>query len=119
MSIADGSVYNGMPATDLGEHGWERPWSGPNGGQCVETKLLADGRIAVRQSTDPAGPALIYTPEEIGAFVQGVKQGLADHLTAGSGGQRTTSNAREGKATGHLRPRATRHTAVHLLEGTG
>ena len=76
-------VYNGMPAADLGEHGWESPWSGPNGGQCVQTKQLADGRVAMRQSTDPGGPALIYTPEEIAAFVAGVKRGLADHLTAG------------------------------------
>ncbi|MFD7745912.1 DUF397 domain-containing protein [Streptomyces sp. NPDC059698] len=81
---ADGkSVYNGMPATDLGEQGWERPWSGPNGGQCVETKQLTDGRVAFRQSTDPAGPALIYAAEEIAAFVRGVKAGLADHLVAG------------------------------------
>jgi hypothetical protein len=80
MSGTDCHVYNGMPATDLGDQGWESPWSGPNGGQCVQTKLLADGRVALRQSTDPAGPALIYTPQEIAAFVAGVKQGLADHL---------------------------------------
>ncbi|WP_326772597.1 DUF397 domain-containing protein [Streptomyces sp. NBC_01445] len=83
MTIINEGVYNGMPAHNLGEHGWERPWSGPNGGQCVEAKQLADGRVAVRQSTDPAGPALIYTPEEIAAFVRGVKEGLADHLAAG------------------------------------
>ncbi|WUV81443.1 DUF397 domain-containing protein [Streptomyces sp. NBC_01476] len=81
MTINDGLVYNGMPAADLGETGWERPWSGTSGGQCVEMKRLADGRVAVRQSTDPAGPALIYTPEEMGAFVTGVKNGLADHMT--------------------------------------
>ncbi|MFJ3594088.1 DUF397 domain-containing protein [Streptomyces sp. NPDC090231] len=72
-----------MSARDLGEQGWERPWSGPNGGQCVETKKLADGRVAVRQSTDPGGPALIYAPEEMAAFLRGVKEGLADHLAAG------------------------------------
>ncbi|MDX3076690.1 DUF397 domain-containing protein [Streptomyces sp. NPDC088354] len=83
MTITDDRVYNGMPATDLGEKGWECPWSGPNGGQCVETKRLDDGRVAVRQSTDPTGPALIYTPEEITAFIAGVKNGLADHLTVG------------------------------------
>ncbi|WP_236047984.1 DUF397 domain-containing protein [Streptacidiphilus fuscans] len=70
-----------MPAGDLGDEGWECPWSGPNGGQCVEVKRLPDGRVAVRQSTDPSGPALIYTAEEIGAFVRGAKAGLADHLT--------------------------------------
>ena len=41
-------VRNGMPASELGELGWERPWSGPNGGQCVELKRLSDGRVAVR-----------------------------------------------------------------------
>lgn len=84
MTVTDDpfSFYNGMPASDLGEQGWESPWSGPNGGQCVQTKLLADGRVALRQSTDPHGPALIYTPQEIAAFVAGVKQGMADHLTA-------------------------------------
>ncbi|GHJ37995.1 DUF397 domain-containing protein [Streptomyces sp. TS71-3] len=83
MTIDNAGIYNGMPATDLGEHGWECPWSGPTGGQCVETKRLPDGRVAVRQSTDPGGPALIYTPQEMTAFVTGVKNGLADHLTAG------------------------------------
>jgi hypothetical protein len=82
MTSTDSHVYNGMPAFDLGEQGWESPWSGPNGGQCVPTKLLADGRVALRQSTDPAGPALIYTPQEIAAFVAGTKHGLADPLAA-------------------------------------
>lgn len=82
MTITDSAIYNGMPASDLGESHWERPWSGTSGGQCVEMKRLPDGRVAVRQSTDPAGPALIYTPEEIAAFVTGVKKGLADHMTA-------------------------------------
>ncbi|MEU2616571.1 DUF397 domain-containing protein [Streptomyces sp. NPDC007157] len=83
MTIADEGIYNGMPARSLGEQGWERPWSGPNGGLCVEAKQLADGRVAVRHSTDPAGPARIYTPQEIAAFVRGVTEGLADHLAAG------------------------------------
>jgi hypothetical protein len=92
VTITDGGIYNGMPASELGERGWERPWSGTSGGQCVEMKRLTDGRVAVRQSTDPAGPALIYTPEEIGAFVTGVKNGLADHMTAPeSSGSRTAT----------------------------
>jgi hypothetical protein len=103
MTGTDGSVYNGMPASDLGEQGWECPWSGPNGGQCVETKQLADGRVALRQSTDPAGPALIYTPQEISAFVEGVKQGLADHLTAGLKQQYRREDSRR------LRSRPARH----------
>lgn len=75
-------IYNGMPARDLGTQGWHKPWSGPNGGACVEVLKLHDGRVAVRQSTDPDGPALIYTAEEITRFIQGTKSGQADFLIA-------------------------------------
>lgn len=47
--------------SDLGTGEWVKPWSGTNGGNCVEAKKLSDGRVAVRQSTEPDGPALIYT----------------------------------------------------------
>ncbi|MFF5563590.1 DUF397 domain-containing protein [Streptomyces sp. NPDC012623] len=73
-------IYNGMPAAELGAEGWRKPWSGGNGGNCVEAMKLADGRVAMRQSTDPDGPALIYTTSEIAAFIQGAKSGQADFL---------------------------------------
>jgi hypothetical protein len=73
-------IYNGMPATDLGPDGWHKPWSGGNGGNCIEAMKLADGRVAVRQSADPGGPALIYTTNEIAAFIRGAKSGQADFL---------------------------------------
>jgi Domain of unknown function (DUF397) len=73
-------VYNGMPARELGSEGWHKPWSGGNGGNCLEAMKLADGRIAVRQSTDPDGPALICTPDEMNAFIEGAKAGVADFL---------------------------------------
>ncbi|MDG9702836.1 DUF397 domain-containing protein [Streptomyces sp. DH37] len=73
-------VYNGMPAGDLGTEGWHRPWSGGDGGTCLEARKLPDGRVAIRQSTDPDGPALIYTPGEIDAFIRGAKEGKADFL---------------------------------------
>ncbi|MFJ2217682.1 DUF397 domain-containing protein [Streptomyces sp. NPDC101062] len=66
--------------TELGRQGWTKPWSGPNGASCVEVKLLPEGLVALRQSTAPDGPALVYTPEEIRAFVQGAKTGQADFL---------------------------------------
>ncbi|MFI6863716.1 DUF397 domain-containing protein [Streptomyces sp. NPDC050421] len=73
-------IYNGMPAADLGSEGWYKPWSGGNGGNCVEAMKLSDGRIAMRQSEDPDGPALIYSHREIAAFIQGAKAGQADFL---------------------------------------
>jgi hypothetical protein len=75
-------AYNGMPARELGPDGWHKPWSARNGAACVEAKRLADGRVAVRQSTDPDGPALVYTPQEMTAFIQGAKSGEADFLMA-------------------------------------
>ncbi|MFW6720905.1 DUF397 domain-containing protein [Streptomyces sp. MAR4 CNY-716] len=71
---------SGIPATDLGTEGWQKPWSGTNGGSCVEAKRLPDGSIALRQSTDPTGPALVYTREEMVAFLEGAKNGQADYL---------------------------------------
>jgi hypothetical protein len=74
-------IHNGMPAADLGSAGWTKPWS-DNGGACLEAKKLPGGQVALRQSTDPASPALILEPDEIRAFVQGAKAGLADDLLA-------------------------------------
>ncbi|MEU0100434.1 MULTISPECIES: DUF397 domain-containing protein [unclassified Streptomyces] len=67
-------------ATELGTDQWVKPWSGSNAGNCVEAKPLGDGRVALRQSTDPDGPALIYMQGAIAAFVKGAKDGEADFL---------------------------------------
>jgi hypothetical protein len=74
------NIRNGIPAADLGPDGWQKPWSNPNGGSCLEAKKLPGGRVALRQSTDPASPALILEPGEIRAFIDGAKTGLADGL---------------------------------------
>lgn len=68
------------PAAEPGNDGWIKPWSGPNGGDCLEARKLPGGRVALRQSTDPAGPAIILEPNEIRAFINGAKAGLADGL---------------------------------------
>lgn len=73
-------MHNGSRAPDLGPEGWSKPWSSPNGGSCLEARKLPGGAVALRQSTDPDGPALILQPEEIRAFVDGAKSGLADYL---------------------------------------
>jgi Domain of unknown function (DUF397) len=83
-----GHIYNGMPASELGADGWHKPWSGPNGGSCIEAMKLSDGRVALRQSTDPNGPALIYLPHEIETFIRGAKRGEADFLFSHRGAER-------------------------------
>jgi hypothetical protein len=74
-----GPIRNGMPAASLGADGWRKPWS-DNGGACLEAKKFPSGQVALRQSTDPASPALILEPHEIRAFIDGAKAGLADDL---------------------------------------
>ncbi|WP_405147842.1 DUF397 domain-containing protein [Sphaerisporangium sp. NBC_01403] len=50
------------------------------GGDCVEAGPVLDGtgRIAVRHSQHPEGPAIIYTRTEWGAFISGVRAGEFD-----------------------------------------
>ncbi|SFK23098.1 protein of unknown function [Streptosporangium canum] len=52
--------------------------SSGNGGQCVEVAANLPGVIAVRDSKNPDGPKLFFTPAEWGAFVSGVKTGEFD-----------------------------------------
>ncbi len=73
-------TYNGMPASGLPGAVWHKSrHSNPNG-SCLEVAELPDGEIAVRNSRHPAGPALIYTPAEMTAFIRGAKDGEFDYL---------------------------------------
>ncbi|BCJ41714.1 hypothetical protein GCM10010168_52880 [Actinoplanes ianthinogenes] len=48
--------------------------SNGGGGNCVEVTDLPDGGFAVRDSKDPEGPILFFTPAERAAFVAGVME---------------------------------------------
>ena len=48
--------------------------SGANGGACVEVGTVSRV-VAVRDSKDPDGPKLTFSPAEWRAFVAGVKAG--------------------------------------------
>lgn len=50
-------------------------------GSCVEMAGLPDGRVAVRNSTDPDGPTVLFTRPEMLAWINGVKAGEFDDLT--------------------------------------
>ena len=50
--------------------GWRKSsYSGPTGGNCVETATRAEGGVMVRDSRVPAGPALVFTSGAWDAFV--------------------------------------------------
>ncbi len=47
-------------------------------GNCVAVGVGPDGRVAVRDTKDPGGPELLFTPEEWAAFTAGVRNGEFD-----------------------------------------
>lgn len=47
--------------------------SGGNGGQCVEVASNLPGIVAVRDSKNPSGPALVVEPKAFAVFVASVK----------------------------------------------
>jgi Domain of unknown function (DUF397) len=71
---------NGMPVRELPVLAWQKSRRSNPSGNCVELAALPDGGIAVRNSRYPDGPALIYTIDEVTAFVQGAKDGDFDNL---------------------------------------
>jgi hypothetical protein len=73
-------LYNGMSAALMDGVVWRKSHFSNPSGNCVELADLPDGRVAMRNSRDPEGPALIYTRRQVGDFVLGVKDGEFDDL---------------------------------------
>jgi len=60
---------------------WRKsPYSNPSG-NCVELAEVPGLGVAMRNSRDPHGPVLLYTPAEVAAFVRGAKDGHFDDLS--------------------------------------
>jgi len=59
---------------------WRKAKRSTTNGACIEIASVP-GKIAVRDSKDPSGPVLVYTPAEFGAFLDGAKKGEFDDLT--------------------------------------
>lgn len=80
-TVMNSQNHNGMAATGLSGARWRKSRHSNPDGSCLEVALLPDAEgIAVRNSRDPDGPALIYTPAEIEAFLLGAKDGEFDYL---------------------------------------
>jgi hypothetical protein len=63
----------------IGSAQWRKSsYSGSNGGGCVEVARNLPGIVAVRDSKDPHGPALVFTPEDWQAFTARVQAGEFD-----------------------------------------
>ncbi|NIH77835.1 MULTISPECIES: DUF397 domain-containing protein [Amycolatopsis] len=71
---------NGMPAGGLTSATWRKSARSGANGNCVEVARLTADTFAVRNSRFPDGPALIYTRDEMAAFVAGAKDGEFDDV---------------------------------------
>jgi hypothetical protein len=71
---------NGISADLLSGVSWRKSKRSGALGNCVEVAPLRTGDIAVRNSRFPAGPALVYSRDEMAAFLTGAKDGEFDDI---------------------------------------
>lgn len=56
---------------------WQKSTRSGGNGNCVEVATVP-GTVFVRDSKDPHGPKLTFTPDEWSAFIDGAKDGEFD-----------------------------------------
>jgi hypothetical protein len=54
---------------------WRKASASTNAGNCVEVAVSLPGVVAVRDSKDPHGPALTFTPADWHAFTTWLRSG--------------------------------------------
>ncbi|GII63781.1 hypothetical protein Skr01_38660 [Sphaerisporangium krabiense] len=68
-----------MAQPNLTNAQWRKSkWSGDHGGGCVEVATNLPGLVAVRDSKNPSGPALVFPPQEWSRFLDGTAKGRFD-----------------------------------------
>jgi hypothetical protein len=73
-SYSSGNGGNCVEVADLTGTNWRKSsHSSANGGNCVEVAAGGPGVVAVRDSKDPDGPALIFSPADWSAFISSLK----------------------------------------------
>ncbi|WP_328407041.1 DUF397 domain-containing protein [Nocardia sp. NBC_00403] len=60
---------------DLSGAQWFKSSRSASKADCVEVAYLEGGAVGVRDSKNPTGPALVFTPGEWDAFTAGVQDG--------------------------------------------
>ena len=73
-SYSSGNGGNCVEVADLTGTNWHKSsYSSGNGGACVEVAADGPGVVAVRDSKDPDGPALTFSPADWSAFIASLK----------------------------------------------
>ncbi|MEY7973368.1 DUF397 domain-containing protein [Saccharomonospora xinjiangensis] len=80
MAKAIGNGAASVTSSALVGLAWRKSSYSGSMGNCVEVARLSTGDVAVRNSRDPHGAALVYTKAEIAAFLAGAKDGEFDDL---------------------------------------
>ncbi|WP_327096280.1 DUF397 domain-containing protein [Nocardia vinacea] len=69
-------------SVDLSGVNWFKSSYSEGSAQCVEVAWLDGSSVGVRDSKNPTGPALVFTPGEWDAFAAGVQDGEFTYPTA-------------------------------------
>ena len=62
-------IHNGMSAADLAGATWRKSQRSNSQGACVELARIDTSTVAMRNSRDPRGTALIYPADAVRAMV--------------------------------------------------
>ena len=73
-------IYNGISATRLDGAVWRKSERSNSQGACVELARLDSTTVAMRNSRDPKGTALIYPAAAVRAMVSALRAGDFDDL---------------------------------------
>ena len=73
-------IYNGISATRLDGAVWRKSARSNSQGACVELARLDSTTVAMRNSRDPKGTALIYPADAVRAMVSALRAGDFDDL---------------------------------------
>ena len=74
------AIYNGMSAGELSGAVWRKSQRSNSQGACVEIARISADTVAMRNSRDPQGPALICQRDAIVALMDRLRDGAFDYL---------------------------------------
>ena len=73
-------IHNGISAAQLAGAIWRKSQRSNSQGACVELARLDSTTVAMRNSRDPQGTALIYPAAAVRAMVGALRNGEFDYL---------------------------------------